>query len=112
MTFDELREEARKQGYRLVHRDSIRTATTSIRIDKQTLHHIDRDHHMDVIAGDLRHRLADFFLRHNMVRIQELPHEWDMEFRADLTVLAPKGPSPDSDEYFIYRPRPGEEPKP
>lgn len=104
MTLDELRAEARAHGYLLVHRDRVRTATTSTRYSKLAIGRVDRDRQVELIQNELSRRLAHFLVSEGMVRVAELPHEWDLEFRLDLQVLGPKTPDPDSEEHFIYRP--------
>jgi len=111
VTLDELRAEARKHDCMLVHKDRIRTATVSSRISKMELHRMtdrEQDHRKEVVRVDLRQHLADFLIRHDMATITELPHEWDIEFRADLQVLGPKTPHPDDSDHFIFMPRGGE----
>lgn len=103
MTLEELKAEATRQGYRLVHRDCIRTATVSNRLPKNELHQY-KEHVRDIVRSELRQALADFLIRHSMPEIQELPHEWDVEFRADLTILAPRSSAPDSQDYYLYAP--------
>lgn len=114
MTIEELRAEAKKHDYVLVHKDRIRTATVSSRISKLNLFRLgDKElaRQKDIIQSDLRNHLANFLIRHDMATIQELPHEWDIEFRADLQVLGPKTPHPDDSAHFIFMPR-GVEVKP
>ena len=65
---------------------------------------VDRDRQVELIQNELSRRLAHFLVSEGMVRVAELPHEWDLEFRLDLQVLGPKAPDPDSEENFIYRP--------
>jgi hypothetical protein len=109
MTFEELRAEAQKQGYRLVHRDCIRTATVSSRVDKFSLKRVGEERQREYIERGLYQRLSAFLVENQMIRVKELPHKWDMEFRADLTILEPRGPDADSPDFFIWRPLDGKE---
>lgn len=104
MELSELRKAAREAGYLLVHKDRVRTLTVNQRVSKLDVS-LYGDKVRTVVEQDLAQHLAHFMMSQQVGTVQELLHEWDYEFRMDLTVLGPKTPPPDSPEHFIWRPR-------
>jgi hypothetical protein len=108
MTLNELRAAATEHGYLLVHKDRIRTVGALVRWQKDKLERPGAGRVREMVRTEIARHLAHEILKADMVTVQELFHQWDVEFRADLQVLGPKSPSPDSQEFFIGKPRFGE----
>lgn len=103
MEIEELCEQARKLGYRLVHNDRVRTMTVSQCVDKRNLSRI--GDHKRFLTDTLCRAMSSELVRTEAMKVSELSHEWAYEFRGDLTILAHRPPPVDSPDHFIYRPR-------
>lgn len=104
LSVEELRAAARELGFQLVHRDRLRTCTASMIMSKREIAVAgDRVEHL--VLNDLANQLARFLVKHNwLLRLDELPHEWAVEYRIDLCVVAGKSLDPLSADFVFSQP--------
>lgn len=101
MTLTELREEARKQGYKLVHRDCIRSAKVEAQLDKLVMHqHRGELPLRDIVEKDLGMKLGHFLIRNPVAPIRETADSHRVYFEQSITVLVERIP----DEYLTWLP--------
>lgn len=99
MDIRELKIRAADAGYRLVPVDAIRTATASANLSKLALSRMTEKQQSEMVIRDLSIQLAALIARG--IPISQLPHELQIEYRMDVTVIQ-EPVMPTSESYLLH----------